>query len=467
MRRANSLQARLLAGLLAGVAIVWVAAAALTWLDVRRELDELLDAHLAQAAALLVVQQTGELEHDDERTLDAPSLHRYAPRAVFQVFHEGQLVLRSANAPLQPLAAQGLQAPPGFATSRLDGVAWRVFAARGGENDVRVFVGERIDARERIVRVALWGTLWPLALALPLLALLTWWAIRRGLRPLRALGVQLSIRSANTLHAIEQHDAPAEVAPLIEALNDLFARIDAMVHAERRFTADAAHELRTPIAAIRAQAQVALAESDNAARRHALAATLEGCDRATRVVEQLLTLSRLEAGAAVAMQRVDLAALARRVVGDLAPKALANQQDLGLDADSACHVIGDETLLAILLRNLIDNALRYSPAGARINVTVRATPQQVTLSVEDSGPGLDAQQIEGLGQRFQRGLGHQESGSGLGWSIVRRIADVHGLSVAVASSATLGGLVATISTAASASRSMQSDRAAPSGTHAE
>jgi two-component system, OmpR family, sensor histidine kinase QseC len=458
----RSLQARLLAALLAGVAAVWLGAAVLTWYDVRHELDELLDAHLAQAAALLVVQQTGELEHDDERTLDAPALHRYAPRAVFQVFHEGQLVLRSADAPLQPLGAQGLQTPPGFATARLDAVAWRVFAARGGQNDVRVFVGERIDARERIVRVALWGTLWPLALALPLLALLSWWAIRRGLTPLRALGAQLSARSANMLNPIEQHDAPAEVAPLIDALNGLFARIDAMVHAERRFTADAAHELRTPIAAIRAQAQVALAESDDTARRHALAATLEGCDRATRVVEQLLTLSRLEAGAAVATQPVDLAALARRVVGELAPEALAKQQDLGLDADAECHVSGDETLLAILVRNLIDNALRYSPAGARINVTLRATPQQVTLSIEDSGPGLDAQQIERLGQRFQRGLGHQESGSGLGWSIVRRIADAQGLRVAVARSATLGGLAATISAAAGASRLMQSGRATPS-----
>jgi two-component system, OmpR family, sensor histidine kinase QseC len=444
----RSLQARLLAALLAGVAAVWLGAAALTGFDVRHELDELLDAHLAQAAALLVVQQTGELEHDDERTLDAPSLHRYAPRAVFQVFHDEQLVLRSADAPLQPLAAQGWHTPPGFSTARLDGVAWRVFAARGGENDVRVFVGERIDARERIVSAALGGTLWPLALALPLLALLSWWAIRRGLAPLRALGDQLSARSANSLHAIEQRDAPAEVAPLIEALNGLFARIDAMVQAERRFNADAAHELRTPIAAIRAQAQVALAESDAAARRHALAATLEGCDRATRLVEQLLTLSRLEAGAVVAMRPVDLAAVARQVVAELAPKALSKQQELGLDAHAACHVAGDETLLAILLRNLVDNALRYGPAGARVNVTVRATPQQAMLSVEDSGPGLDAQQIKRLGQRFQRGLGHQESGSGLGWSIVRRIAEAHGLSVAVSRSATLGGLAVTINAGA-------------------
>lgn len=443
----RSLQARLLAALLAGVTVVWLGAAALTWSDVRHELGELLDAHLAQAAALLVVQQAGEIEHDDERTLDAPSLHRYAPGAVFQVFHEGQLVLRSADAPLQPLSAQGLQSPPGFTTASRDGVAWRVFTARGRENDVRVFVAERIDARERIVRLALWGTLWPLALALPLLALLAWWAIRRGLAPLRALGEQLAARAPSARHAIELHDSPAEVTPLIDALNGLFARIEAMVHAERRFTADAAHELRTPIAAIRAQAQVALGETDEATRRHALAATLEGCDRAARLVAQLLTLSRLEAGAAMAMQPVDLAAVARQVAAELAPKALAKQQELGLDAEAPCVVRGDETLLAILLRNLIDNALRYSPAGARISVTLRATPERVTLTVEDSGPGLDAPQAERLGQRFQRGLGHQESGSGLGWSIVRRIVEAHGFAVEVGRSGRLGGLAVTVTAA--------------------
>lgn len=440
----GSLQARLLAALLGCVATVWLGAAVLTAFDVRHELDELFDAHLAQAAALLVVQQAGELEHDDERTLDAPSLHRYAPRAVFQVFHEGQLVLRSADAPLQPLAALGLQASPGFTNVRVDGVAWRVFATRGGENDVLAFVGERVDAREHIVRAALWGTLWPLALALPLLALLAWWAIRRGLAPLRALGDQLARRSANALHALEQADAPAEVAPLIEALNALFARIDAMVHAERRFTADAAHELRTPIAAIRAQAQVALAESDEPTRRHALSATLEGCDRATHLVEQLLTLSRLEAGAAVTMHPVDLAAIARQVVGELAPRALVKQQDLGLDAAACCTLAGDETLLAILLRNLVDNALRYAGQGARINVTVRSTPRGARLSVEDSGPGLDARQVQGLGQRFQRDQAHLESGSGLGWSIVRRIADVHRLAIDVGRSQALGGLSVTL-----------------------
>lgn len=444
MRLPNSIQGRLLALLLGGVAVVWLAAAAMTWIDVRHELDELLDAHLAQAAALLVVQQSGEIEHDDDRTVDAPALHRYAPRAVFQVFHEGQLVLRSADAPQRPLVAEGAAAGQGFTTVSVNGVAWRVFSTRGGENDVQVFVGERLDAREHIVRVALWGTLWPLAVALPLLALLAWWAIRRGLKPLRSLGEQLTARTANALQPVDVADPPAEVAPLAKALNGLFARIEGMVQSERRFTADAAHELRTPIAAIRAQAQVALAETDDAHRQHALRATLEGCDRAARLVDQLLTLSRLEAGTEVPMKPVDLSAVARQVVGDLAPKALVKQQDLGLEAAGACVIVGNETLLSILLRNLVDNAVRYSPSGARINVGTAVRGGQAVVVVEDGGPGLREPEIAHLGERFARGSAHEESGSGLGWSIVRRIAEVHGLQMTVTASQRLGGLFVTI-----------------------
>jgi two-component system, OmpR family, sensor histidine kinase QseC len=417
---------------------------------VRNELDELLDAHLAQAAALLVVQQSGEIEHDDDRTVDAPSLHRYAPRAVFQVFHEGQLVMRSADAPQRPLVAEGATAGTGFTTVMANGVGWRVFSTRGGENDVQVFVGERLDAREHIVRVALWGTLWPLALALPLLALLAWWAIRRGLKPLRSLGEQLGARTTNTLQPVGLADPPAEVAPLVQALNSLFSRIESMLQSERRFTADAAHELRTPIAAIRTQAQVALAEADDARRRHALRATLEGCDRAARLIDQLLTLSRLEAGTEMPMRPVDLSAVARQVVSDLVPRALRKQQDLGLEAHSACTIDGDEMLLGVLLRNLIDNAVRYCPAGARINVTTAVQNGQAVLAVDDSGPGLSDQEIARLGQRFARGAGHEESGSGLGWSIVRRIAQVHGLVATVTRSQQLGGLAVTITGAVKA-----------------
>lgn len=447
--RLRSLQGRLLALVLSLVLGLWLISAAVVWRDARHELDELLDAHLAQAAALLVAQQVHELEDDDDdRGIDAPSLHRYAPKVAFQVFHEGQLVLRSAQAPLSPMVAEGAAAGErreGFSDVSLDGQAWRVFSTRGAERDIQVHVGEQIDSRAAILRAVLRGALWPLLLALPLLALALWWAVRRGTRPLRELGQRLAERQPQDLQPVQLGaDTPSEMAPLLEALNRLFERIAELLAAERRFTADAAHELRTPIAAIRTQAQVALGESEDALRRHALQATLQGCDRATRLVDQLLTLARLEAGAQPAGTPVELRALAQRVLAELAPAALARGQDLTLEAPEPCPVNGNETLLAVLLRNLADNALRYSPPGAQVLVRLAALDGRVRLTVADSGPGLAEADLARLGERFFRVLdpGHSasQSGSGLGWSIVRRIAAAHGADVRVARSPALGGL---------------------------
>lgn len=445
--RLKSLQARLLALLLSLVTVVWLAAATFTWVDARHELDELLDSHLTQAAALLVVQQANANHDDDDPVADAPPLHKYAPKVAFQVFHEGQLIMRSANAGLMPMSRK----TNGFSTVVLDDdQPWRVFATRGGERGVQVYVGEQSETRDDILWAVLGGVLMPLFFALPLLAFLLWWAVRHGLAPLRQLSQALGRRQPKALQPVVLSDVPSEIEPLVQALNALFERIDAMVASERRFTADAAHELRTPIAAIRAQAQVALgAGSDTAQRDHALQFTLAGCDRATRLVEQLLTLARLEAASVHSTapsdtRTTDLSALTRRVAADLAPAALLRQQVLILDAPNACPVNGDETLLGVLVRNLMDNALRYSPTGATVQVTVSAQDHQTLLQVQDSGPGLTAPEMARLGERFYRVLGTEQSGSGLGWSIVRRVAGVFGAQVTVSRSEELGGLAVTV-----------------------
>ena len=436
----RSLQARILVLVLGLLGLVWASAAALTWWDARHELDELLDGHLAQAAALLVVQQAGEGEDDNHGGLDAPQLHRYAPRVAFQVFHEGLLVQRSSNAPLQPMRPGEVGRVSGFETVELQGAPWRVFATTGAERDVQVYVGEAIAARESILRALLRGTLAPLALALPLLGLAAWWAVRQGLKPLRRLSQDLAGRRPDALEAVHLPQAPTEMQPLVDALNGLLGRIATLLDSERRFTADAAHELRTPLAAIRTQAQVALAETDDAARQHALAATLQGCDRAARLVEQLLLLARLEAEPGSVQPSVDLAMLARHVLAAAAPGAAARQQTLSLEADADLPVGGQEALLSALLRNLVDNALRYSPDGAQVQVRVQRDGSVIRLEVDDSGPGLSEADMNRLGQRFFRVLGNPAPGSGLGWSIVRRIAAVQQAQVQVGRSAALGGL---------------------------
>jgi two-component system, OmpR family, sensor histidine kinase QseC len=441
MKLPRSLQGRLLVLVTGVVAAVWLVASALTWQDARREIDQLLDSHFAQAAALLVMQQA---QAADDETLDAPILHPYAPKVVFQVFHEGQLGMHSANAPAQPMVPLQERRVSGFWTVQIDSKAWRVFANPGAQHDVEVYVGERIDSRTSILMAVMRSALWPMAGALPVLALVTWWAVRRGAAPLRDLGRMLARRDPRALDAVQMNRAPQEMQPMLDALNCLFDRIRAVLNAERRFTADAAHELRTPIAAIKAQAQVAMAEDDAGLRRHALSGVLEGCDVMVHLVDQLLLLSRLEAGTPTGdntdSTAVDLGAVAKQVVADIAPQSIGRLQRLELEAAEHCVVAGNEVLLAALIRNLLDNAVRYSPPRARISVSVRQRDGHVMLAVEDSGPGLPEDDLQRLGDRFFRARGSGQNGSELGWSIVRRIASAHGAAIHVGRSSALGGL---------------------------
>jgi two-component system sensor histidine kinase QseC len=225
---------------------------------------------------------------------------------------------------------------------------------------------------------------------------------------------------------------PAEVLPLVEELNRLFARISQVLERERRFTADAAHELRTPLAALRSQAQLARTARGAAVRDEALDGILTGTDRATRLVEQLLTLARVESGQARASaQSLDLRELVRGQIAVIAPRALAVNLELAFDEGAAVPVLGNPDLLAVLARNLLDNAVCYTPAGGRLHVAVDANNRVARLTVDNSGPVISADDLARLGERFFRVTGNPASGSGLGLSIVARIAELHGGTVAI------------------------------------
>jgi two-component system sensor histidine kinase QseC len=437
-----SLQQRLLIRTLGAVLVVWFATAVFVWFEAQHEVDELLDAHLAQSAALLVVQQNATPE-DDEPMLEAPTLHKYAHRVAYQVFDENRLVMHSPNVAHTPMA----QHTQGFETLTLaDGKSWRIFAAPGRDRDVQIYVAERVDSRDEILRAVMLGFLPPLTIALPLLLMGLWWNVRSGLQPLQRLRQVLLNRDTQTLTPVSLPDTPQEVQPMLDALNDLLQRLAQRMQTERRFTADAAHELRTPIAAIRAQAQVALTSaSHDQVRQQALQDTLAGCDRASRVVEQLLTLARVEGPQDMASEPFRLDQLAQQIMADLTPEALRRGQTLELLATEALPVKGQSTLWHILLRNLIDNALRYSPDGATVRIQAkRLQGDQVQVVVQDSGTGLSPADMARLGERFFRVLGSSATGSGLGWSIVRHIAVLQHIDVQVGKSADLGGLQVTL-----------------------
>lgn len=414
----HSIRSRLLVSLLAASTAIWVVSGVIAYRDALHEVDELLDAHLAQSAALLLAQ-SGELDEIDTEHL--PLLHKYGRRVAFQVWEHGQsLRLHSLNAPNTRLSGSD----HGFADEVIDGRRWRVFSIRAGGDLIQV--AEESGARKDIARGIGRGLLVPLLLGLPLLGVLIAWLVQRGLRPLAALSVEVGRRAPDQLAPLPvPAGTPAELQPLLARLNLLFAQLTESFETERRFTADAAHELRTPIAALKVQAQVAQRAASDAERQPALAKVIQACDRTARLIDQLLTLARIEpAHWRERSASVDVHALAAGVAADLAPLALQRGIDLVLEGEAAM-VDGHADLLAVLLRNLLDNAIRYAPDRSQVRVRAERAAGGVRLHVIDQGPGIEPALRSRLGQRFQR-LGRADlEGTGLGLSIVRRIVELH------------------------------------------
>ena len=423
----HSIKRRLLVVLLLVTLLAWGVTLVFSYRDTRHELDELLDGHLAQSASLLIAQVGHEA--DDLDTEHAPPLHRYSRNVAFQVWEKGRkLVLHSASAPNTPLSSTH----EGFSNSRIDGKSWRVFSAWDDTRRFLIQVGERRKVREELAESIAENLLRPMVFTLPVLGLLIWFGVARGLRPLQALSGQVAQRRADNLAPLEDSVVPTEVLPLVEGLNQLFARLRDSLDKERRFTADAAHELRTPLAAIMAQSQGARAAASDATRRHALDNVVLGCNRAAHLVDQLLTLARLEPEQLQSGEPCDLRALAVDVISELAPLAVQKNIELQLAEGDALRAPGVATLLGILMRNLIDNAIRYSPSGSRVQVAVARRADKAVFSVVDQGPGIPAGAQELVWERFYRVLGSEQTGSGLGLSIVKRIADLHHANVTLA-----------------------------------
>jgi two-component system sensor histidine kinase QseC len=423
--RPPSIRRRLLVLLLGATAIIWFATGVASYVDARHEAEELLDAHLAQSAALLVVQVGDEFDEIDVE--HAPQLHKYARRAAFQVWEGGTVPrVHSVSAPDARLSLQ----EQGFSNSEVEGRRWRVFSSWDAEHRYLVQVGEQQHARDEIAASIAKNLLLPLVAALPLLAVLIWLAVTRATRPVVALGDQVSARAPDNLAPIALPEAPVELVPLVARLNDLFSRVSTSLENERRFTADAAHELRTPIAALKVQAEVALAATNESDRQHALEKVIVGCNRASHLVDQLLTLVRLDPGSASSGRELcDVHVLAKSVLAELAPAALARNVEMELEYAPAAPLRANAALLGVLLRNLIDNAVRYSEPGTTVRVGVHSDADAIRLTVTDEGPGVPESELERLGERFHRLPGQEAPGSGLGLSIVRRIAEIHGASV--------------------------------------
>ncbi len=409
---------------------------------------ELFDGQLVQTAEMLVaVAHQGDMApprpaerhkaHDDDDDeavqpgASGPREIRFGRRfrqvLVYQVWSAGPDGRQLARSPHGP--DDWLPAPTeGFTDAQWAGGAWRFF--RFERAGCIVIVGQNAEVRQRLVHEIGEHGFTPLAIGFLGVILLAWGAIAFGLQPLSRLAGELRERAPDQLDPLADRARPRELAALVAALNGLFARVARAFENERRFTADAAHELRTPLAAVAAQIQSVETAPDEATRASRLRLALAGVQRMARLVEQLLAAARLDALDSVRRESVDLAQLARELAAERAAAALTRDVELALEAPDKLPAQVQPELMRALLRNLIDNAVRHAPAGSDVTLRLQREGSAVCLSVSDAGTGVDDALMAQLGERFVRGEAMAgTTGAGLGLSIVRRIAALHGGSV--------------------------------------
>jgi two-component system OmpR family sensor kinase len=411
---APSLRRQLLWLVLAAIALVSVLQAGSAYRSALREADGLFDEHLRELARS-VSQGASPQAFDLQVQIWGP---------------DGVQVFRSPK----PLPSQVLL---GFSDVEVEGTHYRVYALQTPQQTIQV--AQDRDARESRARGLALRAIAPVALLAPLLMAAVWFLITRSLAPVERMRRQVAARPAEDLSALPETGLPEEVLPLVQELNLLFDRVRLAFDAQRHFVADAAHELRSPLAALKLQAQ-ALHRADDTSREAALRRLEAGIERAIRLVSQMLLLARAESDAATAPQPVDLQQLARDAVAEVLPQARERGIDLGLEDGPAATVQGQPEPLQLLLRNLLENAVKYTPEGGRVDISIERDAAGASLLVEDSGPGIPDADRERVFDRFYRTPDAAAPGSGLGLAIVRTIATRHGATVALDRSARLGGL---------------------------
>lgn len=436
-----SLQARLTLLVTCTVLLFGLLAGYESYKNAMHEADEIFDAQLAQfAQSLMVLAATFD---DEQAKLMPPPIHKYQQTFLFEVWIADRaaprILLRSNNA--ATMLPRKLPAE-GYSDGEWQGQHWRYLRVRDAQHGFDVLVGQSNKARNELAQDVAWQNLLPFLVGLPLLAFFSMLAIYFGLRPLRRLTESLHQLSPEQLNAVAVPDAPKEISLVVDALNLLLNRIARTIENERRFTADASHELRTPLAALQAQVQAAQLSDSQTERNECLSNVLRGTGRMAHLVDQLLTLSRLDAiSPSLHFEPVDLIALTQECCAEAGASALSRHIEIGFLFDPHTLIAGSADLLRMLLRNLLDNAIRYTPEGGRVDVSSRITVEhQVEIEIADSGIGVADAQLALLGQRFSRITPSVADGVGLGLSIVQRIADIHHARVKFGKSATLGGL---------------------------
>lgn len=419
------------------LAIVLLGVGIAGWLIYRQalaEANELFDYQLQEIAAALPAEPFSQILSSRDTGDEG---------IVLQIWNRNGVLMYYSH-PRAPLAPR---AELGFSTERTERGDWRVYGAIVGDNVVQL--AQPLSVRNRLAANVALRTLWPLIVLLPLLGVAVWAVVGRGLAPLRRVTGALDTRHPEALDPLPDARLPLEVRPLVRALNGLLERLAAALDTQKAFVADAAHELRTPLAAVQIQAQLVARAHDDAERSEALVDLQAGVTRATRLAEQLLALARAEPDGREAANPVDLDALLHDCVMAYTPLAGKRGVDLGVERNETAHVRGDLEALRVLFNNLIDNATKYTPGGGRVDVCVFVKDGHPVVKIGDSGPGIPPEERTRVFDRFYRvGEGANRmrtdiAGSGLGLAIVRRIALQHHAVVTLGDSKA-GGLLVTV-----------------------
>ena len=461
----RSLFGEILDWMLAPLLLLWPMSLGLTWVVAQtianrpydRELADLVRA-LARQATLQVsagnlqpAQVKAELEHtaavltredDDDRTY-----YQVLGRRGELLAGEAGLVVPTDDPAPSPDA--GVRFRDDMIGDEPVRVAYLWMASVGAgsaaPNESLVQVAETLGKRSQLATEIIKGVILPQFVILPLAVVLVWFALARGIRPLAELQQRIRRRESTDLSPIAEGDVPDEVAPLVRAINDLLQRLDRTIATQRHFLADAAHQLKTPLAGLRMQAELAAREIDSgrgdpASMKHSLRQIALSTQRAAHMVNQLLALARaVDQGQAARLQRVDLAAVARAVVRDFVARAIERRIDLGYEgpegaaASEGTRLMGEPVLLSEMVRNLVDNALQYTPHGGTVTARVLSDPfgREVVVQVEDTGTGIAPAEREAVFRPFYRALDTQVEGSGLGLAIVLEVAQRHGGTVSI------------------------------------
>ena len=423
-RLSESVQLRLSVALSLTIVLVAVAASAFVFVSALDEAHELQDDTLRQVAMLydrqhmtLHYPEGPALEGDDEES-----------RVIIQHLADGSQALANGDETLPlPLPATLVD---GLATVDVGGEAFRVLVHSTSRGE-RIAVAQEVGARDKDARESAWRSLLPFLILFPVLLLVVGDLVRKLFRPIASLAAEIDRRGEQLLHPIDEQHLPAEVRPFVVAINRLLARVAQAMDGQRRFVADAAHELRSPMTALSLQAERLAACSLQVSARERLLPLCQGIERSRQLIDQLLSLAAAQAAIPRPQARIGVHAVYRRVLEDLLPLAEQKHLDIGVEGSADVQLLINPMDLFTLIKNLVDNAIRYTPAGGTIDLCLAQTDTCVCLQVKDSGPGISVEEHDRVFDPFYRTLGSGETGSGLGLSIVRAIAERVGARVAL------------------------------------